>query len=36
VTEKLADEILSLPMYPELTGGQQEEIVDGIRTFLGA
>jgi dTDP-4-amino-4,6-dideoxygalactose transaminase len=36
VTEKLVDEILSLPMYPELTDGQQEEIVAGIRDFLGA
>ena len=36
VTEKLVDEILSLPMYPELTDGQQEEIVAGIRAFLGS
>jgi dTDP-4-amino-4,6-dideoxygalactose transaminase len=34
VTERLVDEILSLPMYPELTVAQQEEIAAGVRDFL--
>jgi len=34
VTERTVDEILSLPMYPELTEAQQEEIVGAIRQFL--
>jgi dTDP-4-amino-4,6-dideoxygalactose transaminase len=33
VTERLADEILSLPIYPELTDGQQEAVVAGVRSF---
>ncbi len=34
ITERLVDEILSLPMYPELTETQQEEIAAGVRDFL--
>jgi dTDP-4-amino-4,6-dideoxygalactose transaminase len=34
VTEKLLDEILSLPMYPELTEAQIGEIVAAVRQFL--
>jgi len=33
VTERIAGEILSLPMYPELTAEQQRYIVDAIREF---
>lgn len=33
VTEQVADEILSLPMYPELTADQRIEVVDAIRDF---
>jgi dTDP-4-amino-4,6-dideoxygalactose transaminase len=33
VTEQIADEILSLPMYPELTAEQRIEVVDAIRDF---
>jgi dTDP-4-amino-4,6-dideoxygalactose transaminase len=33
VTEKLADEILSLPMFPELTHQQIELVVDALSTF---
>ena len=33
VAEKLADEILSLPMYPEMTSGQIEIVCEGIRSF---
>lgn len=34
VTERLADDVLSLPMYPELTTAQQERVVDTIRAFF--
>lgn len=33
VTEQLAQEILSLPMYPELTQGEIEAVAEGIRAF---
>jgi dTDP-4-amino-4,6-dideoxygalactose transaminase len=33
--EKAASEILSLPMYPELTNEQAQQIVDAIRDFPG-
>jgi len=35
VSERLATEVLSLPMYPELTREQIEFIVKGIREALG-
>jgi dTDP-4-amino-4,6-dideoxygalactose transaminase len=34
VTEKIADEILSLPIFPELEKGQIEEVAGSIKTFL--
>ena len=34
VTEKLASEMLSLPMYPEMTEEQIEYVVNNIRGFL--
>ena len=34
VTERLADEVLSLPMFPELTVDQQEQVVDNMRLAL--
>jgi dTDP-4-amino-4,6-dideoxygalactose transaminase len=34
VTEKLAERILSLPIYPELTQEQQEHVVATIRRFF--
>ena len=34
VTERLADEVLSLPMFPELTVDQREVVVDGLRLAL--
>lgn len=34
VTEKAAKEILSLPMFPEITAGQQEEVVAALRAAL--
>ena len=33
VTEKLAGEILSLPMYPQLRKTQQERVVDVLQQF---
>lgn len=35
VTERLADEVLSLPMFPELTVDQLEQVVDSLRLALG-
>ena len=34
VTEKCAKEILSLPMFPELTDAQIEKVVTGIKAFF--
>jgi len=34
VSERLAEEVLSLPMYPELTFDQQREIVERIQQFF--
>jgi dTDP-4-amino-4,6-dideoxygalactose transaminase len=36
VTEKIALEIVSLPMFPQLTREQQERIVNEVVSFLGA
>ena len=33
VTERAATEILSLPMFPQLTAEQQARVVEGVRTF---
>lgn len=33
--EKAASEILSLPMYPELTNAQVQQIVDALKEFNG-
>jgi dTDP-4-amino-4,6-dideoxygalactose transaminase len=35
-TEKLADEILSLPMYAEMTTEHIQEVVTGIKEFYSA
>jgi dTDP-4-amino-4,6-dideoxygalactose transaminase len=32
-TEAASAEVVSLPIYPELTNGQQDEVVEAIRTF---
>ena len=34
ITEKAADEILSLPLFPEITEAQQERVVAALRTAL--
>ena len=33
VAEQAANEVLSLPMYPELTDAQVEQVVEGVRGF---
>lgn len=34
VTERVAEEIVSLPMYPQLTAEQQARVVAGIKSFF--
>ncbi|KAA6457871.1 aminotransferase class I/II-fold pyridoxal phosphate-dependent enzyme [Acidobacteria bacterium AB60] len=34
VTERVAPEILSLPMFPQLTSAQQTRVVEAVRSFL--
>jgi dTDP-4-amino-4,6-dideoxygalactose transaminase len=34
-SEKAAHEVLSLPVYPELTRAQLDEVVAGVRSFFG-
>jgi dTDP-4-amino-4,6-dideoxygalactose transaminase len=36
VTERVAAEIVSLPMFPQLTHPQQDEIVSEVKEFIGA
>jgi dTDP-4-amino-4,6-dideoxygalactose transaminase len=36
VTEKIASEILSLPMYPQLTPAQQLGVVEDVKDFVAA
>ena len=33
--ERAAKEVLSLPIYPELTESQQNEVIDAVRAFYG-
>jgi dTDP-4-amino-4,6-dideoxygalactose transaminase len=35
VSERLAGEVLSLPIFPELTAGQRDEVIGAISEFLG-
>jgi dTDP-4-amino-4,6-dideoxygalactose transaminase len=35
-SEKAADEVLSLPMFPELTAGQCETVSNALRKLAGA
>jgi dTDP-4-amino-4,6-dideoxygalactose transaminase len=34
-SERAAGEVLSLPIYPELTGAQLDEVIDNVRAFYG-
>ena len=34
ITEKVASEVLSLPMFPELTDEQLERVADAVRSFM--
>ena len=34
-SERAANEVLSLPVYPELTRAQQDEVVSAVRAFYG-
>ena len=36
VTERLAGEIVSLPMFPQLSNSQQDEVVTAVREFVGS
>ena len=36
VTEALADEVLSLPLFPELSTGDQERVIDAVQSFFSA
>lgn len=36
VTERVAGEIVSLPMFPQLTNSQQVEVVAAVKEFVGA
>jgi dTDP-4-amino-4,6-dideoxygalactose transaminase len=34
ITERVVGEILSLPMYPELTGDQVDRVIEAVRSFF--
>jgi dTDP-4-amino-4,6-dideoxygalactose transaminase len=34
-SEKAAKEVISLPVYPELTESQRDEVVSSVRAFYG-
>jgi len=34
-SERAAKEVLSLPVYPELSQPQQDEVIDAVRSFFG-
>ena len=34
-SEKAAKEVISLPIYPELTTGQLDEVIEAVREFYG-
>lgn len=34
-SERASREVLSLPVFPELTGGQRDEVVAAVRSFFG-
>jgi len=36
VAEAACREVLALPVYPEMTEAQREEVVSGVASFYGA
>lgn len=36
VSERLAATVLSLPLYPELSGAEQDQVIAAVRSFFGA
>jgi dTDP-4-amino-4,6-dideoxygalactose transaminase len=36
ITRELADRVLSLPIYGEMTPEQRVFVIDGVRSFYGA
>jgi dTDP-4-amino-4,6-dideoxygalactose transaminase len=36
VAERLSRELISLPMYPELTASQQQQVVDELKKAMRA
>ena len=36
MTEQLCSQVLSLPIFPELSGQQQETVIDTVRQLLAA
>jgi dTDP-4-amino-4,6-dideoxygalactose transaminase len=34
-SERATQEVISLPVYPELTQSQLDEVIDGVRSFYG-
>jgi dTDP-4-amino-4,6-dideoxygalactose transaminase len=36
ITERVASEIVSLPMFPQLTGGQQMRVIQAVQSFRAA
>jgi hypothetical protein len=36
VTEQLCSQVLSLPIFPELTVDQQQAVIDTVRQLLGS
>ncbi|MEI7952981.1 MAG: DegT/DnrJ/EryC1/StrS family aminotransferase, partial [Synechococcaceae cyanobacterium ELA182] len=36
VTERLCSEVLSLPIFPELTGEQQEQVIRVLRQLVNS
>ena len=36
VTERVAREIVSLPMFPQLSHSQQDEVITAVKEFVGA
>ncbi len=36
VAEKLAEEVLSIPVYPQMTDGMINRVIEGVRSFFGS